>query len=202
MASIYDQFKTAFDYYNEKLFEGALESPLFSIRAKANSAGYFSPERLTKAEKKTKKSVHEIAFNTVILNRDVDRILSTLVHEMVHLWQHQFGAPSRGNYHNKEWSFKMVDVGLIPSATGAPGGAMTGSKMTHYIEEGGIFDKLTRKLMVKEKFNFIYEEPMPKVPRPQSKLKYTCPVCGVNAWGKPELSIDCRPCNAPMEGEE
>jgi hypothetical protein len=49
-------------------------------------------------------------------------VLSTLVHEQAHLWQHHFGKPGRGRYHNREWAAKMVEIGLIPSATGEPGG--------------------------------------------------------------------------------
>jgi transcription elongation factor Elf1 len=31
------------------------------------------------------------------------------------------------------------------------------------------------------------------------KTKFTCPSCGANAWGKPELHIDCRDCHLSME---
>jgi len=209
-SKFYDQLNVAFEFYNQELFsETPLVTPIFSIRARANSAGYFAPERLhpsqvkkTKGKTKKPEAVHEIAFNPVILNRPINHILSTLVHEMAHLWQEQYGKPSRNGYHNKEWANKMVLLGLIPSATGAPGGKMTGGRMTHYIEKDGAFEMVTKKLLKNNKFDFFYEVLPEKKKAPNSKVKFTCPLCGQNAWGKPELSIECAPCRAKMESED
>lgn len=41
--------------------------------------------------------------------------MQTIVHEMVHLWQYEFGKPSHRTYHNKE-ADKMA-IGLMPSNT-------------------------------------------------------------------------------------
>lgn len=35
------------------------------------------------------------------------------------------------------------------------------------------------------------------VPKPPSKVKYQCPECGMNVWGKPDLSIICGSCWKP-----
>jgi len=32
----------------------------------------------------------------------------------------------------------------------------------------------------------------------KTRTKYTCPSCGANAWGKPDLHIGCRDCDLPM----
>ncbi len=58
-------------------------------------------------------------------------MLATLAHEMVHLWQHHFGKPGRGRYHNKEWAEKMKSIGLQPTTTGKDDGAETGDVMGH-----------------------------------------------------------------------
>jgi hypothetical protein len=63
--------------------------------------------------------------------------LSTLVHEMTHLWQHHYGRPSYGDYHNREFARKMFEVGLITSKSGAKGGKSTGSGMSHHIKPCG-----------------------------------------------------------------
>ena len=67
------------------------------------------------------------------MNRDDIEWHSTLVHEMCHLWQEDFGKPSRGGYHNRQWADKMIQVGLMPTDTGEPGGQLTGQRVTHYI---------------------------------------------------------------------
>ena len=47
-----------------------------------------------------------------ILSRPIEESMGTLVHEMVHFWQQEFGTPSRRGYHNREWADKMEALGL------------------------------------------------------------------------------------------
>jgi hypothetical protein len=200
--AVYKTLNAAFDYFNKTLFAWSLPVPVLSIRAKSKSAGYFAPARM--ANPKAKKEVfHEIALNPSTFDRPPVEILSTLVHDMVHLWQEVSGKPSKNGYHNKQWSHKMIEVGLIPSDDGTPGGKMTGSSMTHYIEKGGEFHKMARSFLKLENFNFFVELPGIKKERPKSKVKFTCPNCGANIWGKPETEVSCTPCGVPMaENEE
>ncbi len=85
--------------------------------------------------------IHEISLTPDSLNRPDKYWHATLVHEMVHLWQQDFGKPSRSCYHNKQWASKMESLGLMPSDTGLPEGRKTGQHMTHYIMAGGLFEK-------------------------------------------------------------
>ena len=67
----------------------------------------------------------EIALNPDTFEDRTDmEILNTLAHEMCHLWQHYFGKPSRGGYHNREWATMMEKIGLMPSSTSEPGGGL------------------------------------------------------------------------------
>ena len=99
--------------------------------------GYFASDRWTGSQN---EFVHEIALNPsyFITHRPIE-LLQTLVHEMVHLWQHEFGKPSHRTYHNKEWADKMESIGLMPSSTGRPGGKRTGQKMSDYPLKNGAF---------------------------------------------------------------
>ncbi|WP_374762256.1 hypothetical protein [Massilia scottii] len=69
---------------------------------------------------------------------------------MCHLWQHQHGTPARRRYHDKEWGDKMEAIGLMPSATGVPGGKKTGDKMADYPIEGGRFLEVCRGLLTRD----------------------------------------------------
>src|SRR6202035_5934647 len=73
--------------------------------------------------------------------------LSTLVHEMVHLWQFHHGKAGRGGYHNREFSQKMFEIGLITSDTGAPAGKRTGTRMSHYVAVNGPFHRACCELL-------------------------------------------------------
>ena len=58
-----------------------------------------------------------------------------------------FRQARRRGYHNKEWADFMEAIGLMPSSTGAPGGARTGDKMADYAIEGGRFLEAYESLM-------------------------------------------------------
>ena len=107
--------------------------------------GFFAANRW-RGDGQEKKVVHEISINPDFMNREDRDWHSTLVHEMCHLWQEDFGRPSRGGYHNSQWADKMIQVGLMPSDTGEAGGKRTGQSITHYIIPGGKFEQVFNTL--------------------------------------------------------
>ena len=115
----YGAFQKAYDFFNAELFGGTLPHVLVTLQRHANTRGYFAPERFT--ERTGSATAHELALNPdAFTGRDDKGILSTLAHEMVHVWQQAHGTPPRKSYHDKEWSAKMKEIGLQPSATGEP----------------------------------------------------------------------------------
>jgi hypothetical protein len=115
------------------------------MQRKNRTYGYFSGERWNdQAGAVTDK----IALNPAhFTTRSTEEVLSTLAHEMVHLWQHHCGTPSRSAYHNKEWAAKMDAIGLCLSHTRAPGGKRTGQHMSHYVVAGGPFAQACTDLL-------------------------------------------------------
>jgi hypothetical protein len=169
-----------------------------TYQRRAHSRGYFSADRFSGRIDEFGR--HELALNPDhFISRSDEEICSTLVHEMVHVWQHQHGKPSARGYHNREWAAKMKALGLQPSNTGAIGGKETGQQMTHYVIAGGAFQAAFGKLAAAGwKLNLeSAHRPGPNGGR-SSKTKFSCPACGQNAWGKPELAINCRLCGAEM----
>jgi hypothetical protein len=85
------------------LFAGSLPQVLVTLQRHANTRGYFSPERFK--GRIDKQTVHELALNPDnFTGRSDELILSTLMHEMVHVWQETYGEPSRRGYHNRQWA--------------------------------------------------------------------------------------------------
>ncbi|MET2832277.1 SprT-like domain-containing protein [Mesorhizobium shangrilense] len=126
----YSGLDHAYAVFNAELFGDELPSYLISIQRVKKAYGYFAGGRF--GSKDGAFVTDEIALNPSHFSvRPTEQTLSTLVHEMVHLWQHHFGKPSRGGYHNREWAEKMHSVGLAPSSTGEPGGNETGQRVTH-----------------------------------------------------------------------
>jgi len=116
---------------NTTLFEGELPECMILVVRGKQFHGYFWPKNFQRIGSKEK--IDEIALNPDTMRRPPKIVLSTLAHEMCHLWQYSFGTPGRGRYHNKEWAEKMETIGLMPTSTGAPGGKRTGDHMTHFI---------------------------------------------------------------------
>ena len=195
----YGNFQSAFDFFNEKLFSGSrLPNILITLTRHPKSKGYFSPNRFQKRNDGDVKT-HELALNPdVFVGRSDEGILSTLAHEMVHLWQQSHGKPPRIGYHDRQWATKMESVGLIPTDTGNPGGKRTGQKVTHYIADGGAYQVAYLELQAT---GFILQWQSPeetkqkgKPKKLSSKTKFTCPKCGDNMWGKPDSAVVCVNC--------
>lgn len=189
--STYKTLTEAYDFFNRELFDNKLSACLITMQRKSKAKGFFCAERFETREEQH-HFVHEIALNPTYFRDESDEeIISTLVHEMVHLWQQENGKPSRGNYHNSEWADKMEDIGLIPSNTGDEGGSRTGNGMSHYIDPDGRYARLAPAFLEGKKLNYQDRPVMKKQSKSKNKVRYTCPKCLLNAWGKPDIKIIC-----------
>lgn len=201
--SQFTAYRALYDYFNATLFGGSLRPVILNFSRAAKSLGFFAPLRWERGNETT----HEISLNPAYLKtRPARDVAATLVHEMVHLWQQEEGKPSRRGYHNEEWARKMEEIGLAPSSTAAPGGERVGYRMSHYIVEGGrfarAFDEMPREFLLPWTC-WERQEGKDGKSRPRiSKLKYTCPRCSANAWGKPGLSLRCGVCEEVMLGDD
>jgi SprT-like family len=202
----YDELQQAYDFFNLELFNDKLPHCLITMPKKRNVLGYFAKEQF----KNSKGDItDEIAINPMYFSeRNIGEVLSTLVHEMIHLWQKHYGKPGRGRYHNKQWADKMESLGLMPSSTGRPGGKRTGDSMSDYIINDGPLHKAQAKLL-SQGFKISWTDRYYDIERlfegeeenykgKSNREKYTCSECGINAWGKPELSLICGKCNQPL----
>jgi SprT-like family len=194
----YSGLQDAYDHFNGALFDGSLPDIFITYQRKANSAGYFSPDRFS--GRTVDFGRHELALNPDgFINQTDQQVLQTLVHEMAHVWQHHCGKPSARGYHNKEWAAKMKAIGLQPSSTGMVGGKETGQRMSDYIIPDGPFTRSFATLAAK---GWVLN--LQSAHRPgskggvNSKTKFTCATCGQNAWGKPDLAIVCMLCGIQM----
>lgn len=231
-------------HFNATLFEDTLPAILFTTQRQHGVMGYFAADRWAST---TGKHCHEIAINPLYVGRaTLIELMQTLVHEMVHCWQHCYGTPSRRAYHNRQWADKMIAVGLMPSDTGAPGGNPVGQKMGDYPLPKGRFVNESARLLAEKAFSLPWVDRMSvnnQTPSPsatlsdsmtvavagldeniiaqltaslqqamgsetqallsaspnKAKVKYSCPGCAVNVWGKGALAIGCEDCHLTLQ---
>jgi hypothetical protein len=212
-AQAYGELHAAYDYFNAALFGGALPPCLITLQRKSRRVlGYYSSNRF-RSNARCDLTTDEIAMNPIhFKGRNLIKVLQTLAHEMVHKWQHHFGKPSRGGYHNREWAARMMAIGLHPSSTGKPGGKMTGYRVSDYLIDGGPLAQAIETLTVKgftitwyDRVGDAVTVPGPNAgeepfrPGPSGiRIKYTCHRCSLNAWAKPRAGLICAACRLPM----
>ena len=193
----YGGLQRAFDHLNSALFGSTLPDCLLTLQRRANSGGHFAPDRFSERGGDARR--HEMNLNPDgFVGRTDEFIVSILLHEQVHLWQHAFGSdrPKRRGYHNKEWAAKMIALGLMPSSTGMVGGRITGSRMAHYVLDDGPFAKAFAELAASGwKLNLESTKVLGTPRGRESKVKFTCPDCAQNVWGKPDTFVLCGPCH-------
>ncbi len=221
----YAKLHEAFDFFNKELFKDSLPQVFFTVQRRNKTAGFFRPDSFKERKVNDKGeilapgfSVHEIAMMPEVYEYHTDRqILSTIVHEMTHLQQQEFGNPGRKGYHNKEWSGFMKEVGLQPSSLGeydcrnpekptesksSEEGKETGQRVSHYIMANGPFDFACNRLLESGfKLSFHSIAPAKKKIK-KSKFKFTCPECCANAWAKDGTKLACGNCEIPLDQEE
>lgn len=193
----YSALDRAFTHFNKHLFNYRLPDVHLVIHRKRGARGYFWADQFKHRE--SGERIDEIALNPESMGRTLPEILSTLVHEMVHLRQQHEGKPSKSG-HNQEWGKMMDEIGLTPTSTGAEGGKRTGRKVTHMIVPGGPFDTFCAQLITTGFDLPWFTEAAERAPKKTdtSKIKHTCPDCEANAWGKLGIKLICGTCDQRM----
>jgi predicted SprT family Zn-dependent metalloprotease len=194
----YGGLQQAYDHFNTTLFDAKLPDVFITYQRRANSAGYFAPDRFSSRTEKSAQ--HELALNPDgFIGPSDQQIVQTLCHEMTHVWQQACGAPAARGYHNREWADKMKSIGLQPSSTGMVGGKEVGQHMSDYIIPDGPFVRSYEQLAKTGwRLNLQSAPHSNPTKAPKLKTKFSCESCGQNAWGKPELKIICKPCGIQM----
>ncbi|MES1990600.1 MAG: SprT-like domain-containing protein [Pseudomonadota bacterium] len=201
----YDPLQQTYETFNRVLFDNALPNCLITLQRRKRTYGYFSGGRFGRNDGTL---TDEIALNpSHFRDRPLEEVLATLAHEMVHLWQHHFGRPGRGRYHNSEWAEKMKEIGLQPSATGKEGGPETGDVMDHYMVPDGAFDRTVKKMLAKG-FVLSWTEQPDKSAEARAeangesksgkRIKYVCPEGDQKAWAKHDAKLACGEHMVPM----
>jgi predicted SprT family Zn-dependent metalloprotease len=190
------RYQALFDYFNESLFiptfNERLPMPILNLSRKKGAAAFFAPSAWK--DPMTGAIQDEISLVPEWTGRDPKEVLSSLVHEMAHQYDHIQGTAAKGAYHGKSWFRIMARLGL-------PGRALSKSmtKVTHDIKEGGAFD-LAFKEMPKELIlpfigNYGFVVAKKKDNKMGKHFKYECPICGLIARAASGRNIICGECD-------
>ena len=137
-----------FDLLNKEYFENTLSRPTITIQSTPKAYGHFSLNSNTWISKIG--GTHEINVGAGTLSRPIENVVATLLHEMVHYYNHVNGVQdcSRGNtYHNKRFKQAAESRGLIISHSEKYGWSHTepSEELIDFVIDNGLTDILINR---------------------------------------------------------
>lgn len=196
-----------FRQLNIDKFNGELEEPVITVMSTPRAYGHVTCAKVWKSKDTYR---YELNIGAGTLNRRIEDVVSTMLHEMVHIYHLQNGIQdcSRGNtYHNKKFKEKAESVGLIIDYDKRIGYSVTSpsDELILYIASYGWGDILINRTELK----FTKTGPVAgangtspdgeKIRKPSSTRKYQCPDCGNSVRATKMVYIICGDCKKTME---
>jgi len=207
--SAIDELQRAFKLLNERYFNNGLEKPVITILVDSTTGayGWISVSKVWSS--KDNKWFREINICAEYLNRPAVEVITTLMHEMCHLYNVQNGIKDTsraGTYHNEKFKAVAERNGLIVEKSGKYGYCITkpGEELKELVKKNvraGCF-KLERMKTYRDgtpKTTTKGEDGREKTTSrtKQSMRKYRCPSCGLIIRASKDVSgkIMCVDCN-------
>lgn len=197
MENTIKELKRIFDLCNRTFFNNELKDCMITVQSTKKSVlGYCTSAPVWATTDNEKATHYEINFSAENLNRAVEDITATMIHEMVHLYNAMNQIKDTSNnyvYHNKKFKREAEYRGLIIEV--AP---IIGWSVTRLSPETLI--KLKEFKINDDAFAFYRKSfELQKTKKPVVMNKYRCPGCETKISSRKELNIICGDCNQPFE---
>lgn len=198
MISDYTAFlERAFTILNNHYFGGELPEPVITIQSSPRAYGHFTTQRIWTDQE---NSYYEINISAEHLDRPIENILATLLHELVHMYTTEMGIPATSNrYHNKLFKAEAEKRDLHISYAKYIGYSVTKptEKFVETLRQYGLLDMDIKHCRGGGISNGIVKPTTTK--KPSSTRKYMCSYCGQQIRATKDVYILCGYCQIPME---
>ena len=196
---------------NADSFAEELEEPIISIMSTPGAYGHVT---VGKVWKRKGEERHELNIAADWLQRPIEQVVATMIHEMVHLYNMQNGIQdcSRGNtYHNKKFKEEAEKHMLHIEKHDKYGWTLTSptDELLEYIMEKGwedidmgrgcLFGLLGGKDTGKPGKGAQGGADGQEQPKKGSSRRYKCPQCKAIVRTTKDLHIICGSCNVDFE---
>lgn len=193
-----------FNLLNKEFFESALSKPTITIQSTPKALGHFTPDDIWDS---SSGKTHEVNIGAGTLNRPIADVVTTLLHEMVHYFNHINGVQDccrGGTYHNKNFKKSAVEHGLVVEKVAKYGWASTspGERVLDFVARNSLTDiQLNRMEAVGSRSTgpamLTGTDNPPETPKTSTR-KYVCPSCGNSVRATKTVNIACIDCNRQM----
>ena len=193
-----------FNLLNERFFENALSKPVITIQSTPKAYGHVSVCDRWISDEKGRK---ELNIGAGTLNRPIEDVVATMLHEMVHIYNMENGIQdtSRGyTYHNKHFKEQAEKRALRIEHHPTYGWTMTfpTDELVQFCLDNDLVEiKVVRLDSVIAPPNppKVGGTPVPvstgaPVKKPSSTRKYACPCCGTSVRATKDVDLICGKC--------
>jgi len=190
-----------FEKFNNKFFESSLSKPVLTLseEGRRKAYGWFTTEKVWKDKKE--ELYYEINICPEHLNRPIEDVCETLLHEMIHLknsLDEVQDCSRSGLYHNKKFKICAEKHGLNVVKTEKYGYAYTSLKpeTLEFIKTLDLknFDLFRRVNFTSDEAGEDTESEAEESPKSSSR-KYVCPECNVSIRATRDVNIRCEDCD-------
>lgn len=208
MSRAVGQLEKMYHTLNTDLFGGELPTPIITVQSKPGTYGHCSCAKVWK-NKGTEQ--YEMNIAAEALSVEIEEVLDTLIHEMIHLYCREKGIQevSRGGkYHNGRFRALAEEKGLVCVKAGQYGWNTVGQgndRLIEYaLEKGWSEIKIAREGLPGIRVpagGAAHSEPGTAggERRPSSTRKYQCPKCGNSVRATKSVNLICGDCMEKME---
>lgn len=206
------KLETAYNVFNEKYFNNALPVAMITIQSSRGAYGHCTTQKVWAS---ATELYYELNLGAEYLDRPIENVLATLVHEMVHIYCMENGikdTSNGGRYHNTKFKQEAEKRGLKISKASYIGWSVTeptekfiqnihtwgldmacenyrlgaGNSSTSGGTSGGGAGGVDTGTDISKK------------PKKSSTRKYVCPCCGNSVRATKDLYIICGDCRETM----
>lgn len=193
-----------FKLINSEYFDNELEMPTITIQSTVGAYGHVTTSKVWKTE--SGKTSYELNIGADYLDRPIENIVATLIHEGCHLYAMQNGikdTSNRGVYHNKRFKALAEDRGLIIEKHSRYGWTITtpSEATINFCIDNDLQEVLITRHTgitftgVGTGKNGNGTPVKPTAPKKGNSIKWICPCCGAIVRSTKILNIVCGDCN-------
>lgn len=190
-----------FKLVNEEYFNSSLEIPTITIQSTVGAYGHVSVQKVWHNDN---TATHELNLSADYLNRPIENVVATLIHEACHLYAMQNDIKDTSNhgiYHNKRFKALAEMRDLKISRHEKYGWTIT--EPTEQLLDFCISNQLEDIQIVRQTLlsptRVPGNHPTAISPRkPSSTRKYICPCCHNSFRATKNINVLCLDCHTPF----
>lgn len=182
----------AFNIFNNVYFDGKLPQVALTVQSNNKSFAYITTQKVWAD---SKDRYYEINLSAEYLNRNIENVLASLLHECVHLYNiinNIKDTSNLGRYHNKHFKRACEARDLIIEHAPVIGWSVTKPSeiFINTIKQHGLYEPIEHSRITME------QGKRPK--KPSNTRKYICNCCGNSVRATKTVNILCLDCNNVM----